>query len=153
MDVHDWPPETRIYHSRKAVFTSLGAIFGYIFVAIGFATLWYGIDNPVGWFFFLLGFGILCWSLRNLSNRRVQIIVSDKGLWTARSKFYSWQQIQDLRVGNEGTGKYPEYVISFKHPDGKAWMRIGTLDHNWEELAWLLQGYIIRFEQQMILSN
>jgi hypothetical protein len=135
--------ETIIYYSRR---NSL------IAMAIALVGMGMGIYVMLWSDTYLLGLfmAVICAyssfkSYQRASNTKAQIIISNKGIETTSTRFYSWDDIQCEYVS--GAGSNSDYYLRYDHPDGSERVKIDDLDISHSKLSSLLILYRGRFER------
>jgi hypothetical protein len=137
------PSETFIYFSKKKIFLELIPAVILLSTGIFFITRstagWFGIASIIGsavWGYFIFP---------KLKNRTPQIIISNKGIQTAKTDFYNWAEIKNEDVIEEG-GEEVSYFLSYKHPKGSEKFNVDRLQIDWRSLAKLLILYRGRYK-------
>lgn len=115
------PAETRVYFAwYKKLWVMLLAL-----ITLGFGALpYFFLDHDrslaslvwqcvVGIFFVSLGGWLFYESLKQLINRKAQLVMNSYGLETAGSGFCSWSQIRDLRIFPSGNGRYRTFHLRY----------------------------------------
>lgn len=135
--------ETVIYFSKTQMYLYLA--FGLIAIATGIYL--YLIKNDWKKGIFLLGFGLYM-AINNyykLIKRWPQITISNLGLSTKSTDFYSWDEISDAKLLIEFTGKEKKHFLMYNHPKGSEKLSIKELGISYTELESLLVLYQGRF--------
>ncbi|MFC6996699.1 hypothetical protein [Rufibacter roseus] len=87
--------------------------------------------------------------IKKAGNKSPQITLSEKGIETASSEFYSWRAIRNEDVVREGYGKDTKYYLVYEHPEGAEKIPIADFDINHRELENLLVQYRGRYKRNM----
>lgn len=140
------PAETIIYYSKFGNFLEMGIMLVaaaagiYLIVITDRVWLGSGMTALCAW---------LAWKeYRQATNKKPQIIISDKGLQTASTQFYPWNSIGSeeaiIRAGGNNSNRY----LSYNHPGGGELFNIDDLDITTTELNQLLILYRNRSKQR-----
>ena len=135
--------ETVIYFSKTQIYFYVA--FGLMAVAIGIYL--YFIKNDLKKGIFLLGVGLymVIKNYYKLIKRSPQITISNLGLSTKSTDFYSWDEISDAKLVIEFTGKEKKHFLMYNHPKGSEKLSIKELGISYTELESLLVLYQGRF--------
>jgi hypothetical protein len=140
IDDHSILTETIIYYSKKKMFVELIPVFILFITDSFFITqrnaYWLGIGS------------LICASVwgylisKKFRNAIPQIIISNKGIQTVNTKFYSWAEIKNEDVVSENYGEGDiDYFLSYKHPQGREKLKINKFNTDWRSLDKLLALY------------
>jgi hypothetical protein len=134
----NFPEETIIFYSKgKKLFQFV--IF-LIPTAAGFSLIYdsqYFLGAPA----FLVGIFFLYKCVKNLLDRKPQIILNKNGIETISTPFYSWEDIQHEEVIRERNGMYTFYYLVYNYPKGQKKLSIKEYDISYEKLMQLLIFY------------
>lgn len=143
MDDEKAPPEKKIYFSKSAswilVIIFLPVIFGGLYFAI--------VDKTYIGFLVIIMFFPLFKELRKLLTREPRIILSNKGIQTASTKFYEWKEITDEDVVESGLGRTYQMFLIYKHPDGEERFDMEGIMISQEKMSNWLHLYRKRYEK------
>jgi hypothetical protein len=140
LDIHN---ETFIYYSKKKLLGEMALPAICIFTGIYFVTqpglfYWLGLSSlaaAIGWGYFIY---------RRFKNKAPQIILSNKGIQTATTGFYSWSEIKNEDILEE-IGDGASYFLVYKHPKGNEKLSLDDLNIDWRSLSKLLITYRGRY--------
>jgi uncharacterized membrane protein YiaA len=141
------PEETNIYYSKSK--SSFNVVLMALFVIGGIYLLIQTDKWIIGLVGLLLGvFGIIE-SLKNKSNSKPQIVISNKGIKSDNLKFYSWDDIKDEYIEKDFDTKnnITNYFLNYTYTDGYVHLNIEDLDIDDETLSNLLFVYRRRFQR------
>lgn len=137
------PNETKIYFSKKKIFIEFIPMLILFSAGVFYSTkpnaYWFGIASFIGALFW----GYLIY--KKFKNRLTpQIIISNRGIQTITTAFYSWADIKNEDVLEEG-GEDVSYFLTYKYPKGKEKLIIDNLQTDWRSLSKLLMLYRGRY--------
>jgi hypothetical protein len=134
--------ETPIYFSRhKLGIYLLGYfIFLALFLFLTFYPPWYWFGIYVIFFIFLIEL-----NYRKYSNSEVQITISDKGIETATTQFYSWKDIKNANLIKIGKVRF--YFLFYQHPNGNELIKLANYEYSGKQIKKILKIHQGRFNQ------
>lgn len=121
-----------------------------IYVAMGAGGIYLMMKTDsgiMGLIFFIIGVVLSIIEFRQATNKKPQIILSNKGIETADTPFYSWDQVTNELATQEGSGKHIRYYLEYDHPAGSEKFSIDDMATDIRSLNELLVLYRGRFEQ------
>jgi hypothetical protein len=142
---HDFLSETVVYFSKKTsiiTFIDSGLLFIY---SIG-ACIYH--EYLLAIICLILGIYPMFDAFKRYFNRNPQITLNNKGIWTTKTGFQKWQDIEDEEVLNVFDGESSEYFLSFIYGEKeKLFSKISilNLDITPEKLESLLRIYRWRY--------
>ena len=86
-------------------------------------------------------------SYKVASDKQPQIIISNKGIETISTGFYSWDEIMNEEVSSEGSGSDTRYYLKYDHLHGSESLLIDEYGTDQRKLTSLLILYRGRFEK------
>lgn len=96
----------------------------------------------------LFGLVLSVIEFKQATNKKPQIIISNKGIETANTPFYSWEDVNGEWATQEGSGKHIRYFLEYNHPAGAEKFSIDDMATDIRSLNELLALYRGRFEQK-----
>ena len=134
------PPETIIYYSKsKKIFLLIVQL-----VILSIFLYFFSQGNDLLLTTAILFFGLLVLaftgSFSNLNNNTPQITLNDKGMQTATTPFYTWQEIQNEKIISRRVNKVTQTYLTYDSPMGKVSFRIDELGKI-EDLEYLFLIY------------
>jgi len=154
-DQPEIPAESKVYYS---VWIRLFYLLLSI-VSIGFGLLLILMpgENPTSWsalWGYIFGTGIIIGmgyfayhSIRQMLNRKPQIIISDSGIDTSLDGFRSWGEMIDVRIISRGTGRYQSFHLVY-HVNGRSMdLELDGLNKGRKKLDQLIRLYRGRYMQ------
>jgi len=117
--------ETIIYFSKWK--NSLYSLGGFAFLAVGISLFILNKDYVWGTIISLLGIFTGYNSLIQGLDTKPQIIINNKGIQTAATKFYNWSQIKNERISVEKTNNNIYYYLKYDHPRGSEEVNLNDL--------------------------
>ncbi len=158
IDQANIPAETIIYQSKIRKISMLLVfllfiIFGLLCLGNVFLHQFHTATLVFGVAFLLFG-GFFGWGkYRDLMNDEPQIILSDKGIQTATTKFKKWSVIEDEKVRRMGTGNHIQFYFVYRFPSGDEKIQINHLTVEPAELEHLLYIYRGRHKAQQLVTE
>ncbi|MDQ0641369.1 hypothetical protein QF042_004934 [Pedobacter sp. W3I1] len=116
------PPETIIRFSRFKQFLNVLLAVFMIGLALTiilvpdkyFFTFGSLFRKFMGTMLILAGTHTLYIAIKNIMNRKIQIVINYNGLMTAGASFYSWKNISNAKVVKIGIGKNSSYHLQYR---------------------------------------
>lgn len=149
-DIHEYihdneslPVELKIYNSKSAKY--LQTVGAFSFIIFGLYEIL--IDEFITGLL-ILGMGAFLFYEKNkISLVEPQIIISNKGIQLANSKFISWYKISYIRLELRGSGKHAKWNLVYKKKGGKEYRQESLLD-NLDCSVGELEDYIKIYQQR-----
>lgn len=91
-----------------------------------------------------------CYILYLASDRRPKVIISEQGIETDETPFYSWSQISNENYYATGIDfvKKQSYFLVYDHPGGRTYQNVHIQDVPIDKLAIALRTYRNRYEKR-----
>lgn len=108
-------------------------------------------DNKFVIIIIVFGCYLVFLGLRNLINRKPQILINTKGIQLKNEQLYSWQNIEDEKLvveRNYGKLKRRKKYLSFSIGNSNQYIEINSLDISFDSLENALEGYRVRYEKE-----
>lgn len=99
----------------------------------------------------LLSSYLLFLGVRNLINRKVQILINNKGIQLKNELLISWKNIKDEKLvveRNYGKMKIRKKYLSFSAGNSNQYIQINALDISFEILENAIEIYRVRYEKE-----
>lgn len=143
------PPETIIRFSRFKQFLNVLLAAFMIGLAItiilipdkGFFTFGSLFRKFMGTMLIIVGIHTLYTAIKNIMNRKIQIMINYNGLMTAGTPFYSWKNISNAKVVKIGIGKNSSYHLQYRADGYRHDFEISGFDIGNRKLSELLKLY------------
>ena len=154
IDNPEIPAETRICYSiwkRLLSQISYLAIIGFALLLLilpaknpaSFKTIWTYLVSVI---FAAIGFYLTWRNIRQMINRKPQIIISNDGLTTAIAPFYPWSAITNLYIMPRGTARNRSYYLEYFAGQVHVSLELEALDKSRKNIDRLLRLYRGRFK-------
>jgi hypothetical protein len=141
IDNHSVPAETRIYYSKKKSFFEI-TVLSICFLVGGWFLIFKEGENRVLGLVLCVITGIFLYiDYYKLINKNVQILLTDRGLQTSDTEFYTWQQISRESVTKESFKGNINYFLNYDYKSGSARLLINNLDFSPQEIEKLIGIY------------
>ena len=138
--------ETTVYYSRRK------GLFGMAMMLVPLGIGIYLVINSdryvLGIVVAAIGAFVIFRSFKVASDKQPQIIISNKGIETISTGFYSWDEIMNEEVSSEGSGSDTRYYLKYDHLHGSERLLIDEYDTDQRKLTSLLILYRGRFEKR-----
>lgn len=131
--------ETIIYYSKSKNFVEMTVMLGCL--GVGVFLLFKTDSYIIGSILAIIGAYFAYKEYKEATNTVPQIIISDKGIKTISTDFYSWNDIENEEVLSEGSGKHTHYFLTYDYPDGAEHLQIDDYDTDIRNLNKLLILY------------
>ncbi|MGB6268833.1 MAG: hypothetical protein WBF67_07450 [Olleya sp.] len=142
------PEEIKIYYSIAT------ALFVILFLTFGLIAGVYFIFNDsilkicFGIFLTVISLFVIKQNIKNVMNRKPQIIINAEGIKTNNEDFKSWISIYDEQVLTEGLGSYPiNYLVFSDDSYNYTKIDLNNLTTSPSKLENILRTYRIRFNK------
>ncbi len=140
------PSETIIRYSRSKNFFEMAVMLAIMGGGIYFLV---ATDNfIIGIIGIVLGGFLAYKEYKQATNTEPQIVLSDKGIQTASTPFYAWNDILDEDVVDKRCGKTTNYYLVYDYPGGSAEVQIDDLETDQKQLYDLLNLYRGRYNKK-----
>ncbi|MCC8408692.1 hypothetical protein LJ707_07110 [Mucilaginibacter sp. UR6-1] len=139
------PEETIIYYSKPSNLIQM--TISIIIAIAGIIYLTVFNEQPIGFVLTCTGAYLGVKKYRRATNPAPQIILNNKGVQTASTSFYTWNQIKGIKTIRAGSYKYPKTYLTYKHPKGHEQFLVEDLNVNRRTLDKLLKFYHNSFKE------
>ncbi|MES2588089.1 MAG: hypothetical protein V4622_03855 [Bacteroidota bacterium] len=138
--------ETLIYYSKSKNYISLFVLFILLAVDIYIICLIrsYLVESIILVFISYLIFE----SIKKVIDKNPQITINEQGIKTISSVFLEWNEIKNIDIICEGSGKYIVYYLIYSFPNGSVKLNISDLNINRKTLNKLLIIYQERYKKK-----
>jgi hypothetical protein len=133
------PTEKIIYYSKEKNLVEMIVMLGCL--ALGLYLILQSNSYVFGTILSLIGGYFAFKEFREATNGTPQIIISDKGIETINTRFYSWNDVDNEDVDIVSSGEHTHYYLTYEHPDGSENLLIDNYDIGYKELRRLLIVY------------
>ncbi|MBO9561524.1 MAG: hypothetical protein J7621_02075 [Niastella sp.] len=140
------PSETVIRYSRSKNFFEMAIMLA--IMGVGVYLLAATDSVIIGVICILLGGFLAYKEYKQATNTEPQIILSDKGIQTASTPFYEWNDILDEDVVDRRSGKTTNYYLVYDYPGGSVEVQIDDLETDQKKLYDLLNLYRGRYKKK-----
>lgn len=143
--------ETLIYFARRQ--KTFEVIVGLFMVGAGVYTILEAKKGFAGWIFLAFGIFFGGKSVRHLTNRNVQLVLSEKGIKKQDDELIEWKYISGEDIILKKHGEHLTHFLVFS-AHGKSYeVAVFELDKKASEIATLLHIYRKRFEDKRKVSD
>jgi hypothetical protein len=136
------PAETRVYYSKKKpAFETITLCVCFLLGAY-FLIFEDGFENKGFGFLLCIVAGVfLNVNYSKANNTSVQLLITNKGMQTPDTDFYTWEQITGEGVTEEQVKGNTNYFLNYEHANGSERMLISNLDVSPKEIEKLISIY------------
>jgi hypothetical protein len=131
--------ETKIYYDKGVVVIRLEfyAICLIVILYLLFATHGYTVCSII----LVVLSGFIYMDCRIFINKSPQIVINNLGIETAKTPFYNWKEINDVKVIEVFRGKGYHYCLTYEYPGGYEKVKLDNLNVDQERVREILNIY------------